>query len=149
VTSVTPFSARALDRGFAGALVGLARHARAELTPPQGAERISDVREELERRLLDRFLERVRQQPFANESEREERLRSVQNRIVTSKRFARTEAMLSSLPVTRTLSSRKRCCQRFIFENSIVHYACSIRMGCISTGRSCTWPANRKRLICS
>ena len=29
VGSVTPFSARALDRGFAGALVGLARHLRA------------------------------------------------------------------------------------------------------------------------
>ena len=36
----------------------------------------------LERRLLDAFLERVRQQPFADEDEREERLRSVQNRIV-------------------------------------------------------------------
>jgi hypothetical protein len=82
VASVTPFSARALDRGFAGALVGLARHTRAELTPPQGAERIADLRAELERGLLDRFLERVRQQPFADESEREERLRSVQNRIV-------------------------------------------------------------------
>jgi ATP-dependent helicase YprA (DUF1998 family) len=82
VASVTPFSARALDRGFAGALVGLARHVRAELTPPQGVERIAAVRAELERRLLDRFLELVRQQPFADESEREERLRSVQNRIV-------------------------------------------------------------------
>ncbi len=29
VGSVTPFSARALDRGFAGALVALARHERA------------------------------------------------------------------------------------------------------------------------
>ena len=36
----------------------------------------------LERRLLDAFLERVRQQPFADEAEREERLRSVQNRVV-------------------------------------------------------------------
>ena len=36
----------------------------------------------LERRLLDVFLERVRQQPFADEGEREERLRSVQNRVV-------------------------------------------------------------------
>ena len=79
---MTPFSARALDRGFAGALVGLARHARPELTPPQGVERIADVRAELERRLLDHFLGRVRQQPFADEAEREERLRSVQNRIV-------------------------------------------------------------------
>jgi len=81
VGSVTPFSARALDRGFAGALVGLARHARPELTPPQGAERIADVRALLERRLLDDFLERVRQQPIVDEEEREERLRSVQNRI--------------------------------------------------------------------
>jgi hypothetical protein len=82
VASVTPFSARALDRGFAGALVGLARHAEPELTPPQGAERIANVRAALERRLLDAFLERVRQQPFADEAEREERLRSVQNRVV-------------------------------------------------------------------
>ncbi len=82
VASVTPFSARALDRGFAGALVALARHAEPELTPPQGAERIADVRAALERRLLDAFLERVRQQPIADEEEREERLRSVQNRVV-------------------------------------------------------------------
>lgn len=82
VGSVTPFSARALDRGFAGALVGLARHARPELTPPQGVERIVDVRATIERQLLEVFLERVRQQPFADESEREERLRSVQNRVV-------------------------------------------------------------------
>jgi hypothetical protein len=82
VASVTPFSARALDRGFAGAMVGLARHAEPRLTPPEGAERIAEVRPELERCLLDAFLERIRQQPFADEAEREERLRSVQNRIV-------------------------------------------------------------------
>lgn len=82
VSSVTPFSARALDRGFAGALVSLARHAEPRLTPPQGVEQIADVRVELERRLLDVFRERVRQQPFVDEEEREERLRSVQNRVV-------------------------------------------------------------------
>jgi hypothetical protein len=82
VGSVTPFSARALDRGFAGALVGLARHVEPRLTPPEGVERIADVRAVLERRLLDAFLERVRQQPFADEAERDERLRSVQNRVV-------------------------------------------------------------------
>jgi hypothetical protein len=82
VASVTPFSARALDRGFAGALVGLARHAQPQLTPPLGAERIADGRAALERRLLDTFLERIRQQPFADEAERDERLRSVQNRLV-------------------------------------------------------------------
>jgi hypothetical protein len=82
VGSVTPFSARALDRGFAGALVGLARHALPPMAPPQGAERIADARTALERRLLDDFFARVRQQPFADEAERDERLRSVQNRIV-------------------------------------------------------------------
>jgi len=82
VASVTPFSARALDRGFAGALVGLARHSVPALTPPQGVEQIATERTVLERSLLDAFLERVRQQPFLDEAEREERLRSVQNRIV-------------------------------------------------------------------
>ncbi|MDA8349696.1 MAG: DISARM system helicase DrmA [Pseudomonadota bacterium] len=80
--SVTPFSARALDRGFAGALVAFARHAEASLTPPRGAEQIGSVRADLERRLLETFLTRVREQPLADEAEREERLRSVQNRIV-------------------------------------------------------------------
>jgi len=80
--SVTPFSARALDRGFAGALVAFARHAELVLTPPRGAEQIGCVRTVLERRLLETFLTRVRQQPFADEAERDERLRSVQNRIV-------------------------------------------------------------------
>jgi len=82
VGSVTPFSARALDRGFAGAMVGLARHAEHSLTPPLGAERVAETRARLEQALLDAFLTRVRQQPFADEAEREERLRSVQNRVV-------------------------------------------------------------------
>ena len=82
VGSVTPFAARALDRGFAGALIALARHLVPQLTPPLGAERIADVRAGLERRLVQLFAERVRQQPLADESERSERLSSVQNRIV-------------------------------------------------------------------
>jgi len=82
IASVTPFSARALDRGFAGALVSLSRHAEASLAPPKGAGQIAHVRKDLERRLLDAFLERVRAQPFSDEAEREERLRSVQDRIV-------------------------------------------------------------------
>jgi superfamily II DNA/RNA helicase len=81
VASVTPFSARALDRGFAGALVALARHVLPTLTPARGAEKVGDVRAELERRLLDAFFERVRQQDMTEE-ERDERLRSVQNRVV-------------------------------------------------------------------
>ena len=56
VGSVTPFSARALDRGFAGALLALARHMAPQLTPPLGAQRIGDVRAELERLLLTALL---------------------------------------------------------------------------------------------
>src|SRR5258707_14347412 len=51
VGSVTPFAARALDRGFAGTLLALARHLAPRLTPPLGAQRIADDRAELERRL--------------------------------------------------------------------------------------------------
>ena len=58
--SVTPFSARALDRGFAGALVALARHVEPALTPSRGVERLADVRTALESRLLDAFVDRVR-----------------------------------------------------------------------------------------
>ena len=78
--SVTPFAARALDRGLAGALVALARHAEPALGPARGAERIASVRIALEQRLLDAFLDRVREQPL-DEAELAERLRSVRNRI--------------------------------------------------------------------
>jgi len=82
VASVTPFSARALDKGFAGALVSLARHLEPALTAPQGAEGIAAVRAALERKLLDAFLERVRSQPIQDAAELQERERSVQNRVV-------------------------------------------------------------------
>ena len=82
VASVTPFSARALDRGLAGALVGLARHADPALTPPRGVERIAEVRTALEPRLLDALIRRVEQQAFGDEDEREERMASVRNRVV-------------------------------------------------------------------
>ncbi|MEP7378005.1 MAG: DISARM system helicase DrmA [Chloroflexota bacterium] len=81
VTSVTPFSAGALDRGFAGALVSLARHGEPRLTPARGAAEIAAVRASLERALQDAFLDRVRRQPIDDEDERNERLRSVQNRV--------------------------------------------------------------------
>ena len=79
--SVTPFSPRALDRGFAGALVALARHLEPALTPPRGVERIGDVRASLEPRLLEAFEGRVAQQAFAEDAERDERMRSVQDRV--------------------------------------------------------------------
>ena len=78
--SVTPFAARALDRGLAGALVALARHAERALTPARGVERIADARAVLEPRLLDAFVERVRAQPLAA-AEIETRLASVRRRI--------------------------------------------------------------------
>ena len=40
VTSVTPFSPRALDKGLAGTVVGLARHSLPPMTPPAGAAQI-------------------------------------------------------------------------------------------------------------
>ena len=81
VSSVTPFAARALDRGFAGALVALARHSRPAMTPPAGAEGIEAERAALERRLLDVFAARLDEQPFEDVAERNDRLRSIQNRI--------------------------------------------------------------------
>ena len=81
-SSVTPFSARALDRGFAGALVALARHSDGRMTPAAGAERIGEVRVELEQRLLVWFQRRVDQQPSFDDLERRERQRSVRNRVV-------------------------------------------------------------------
>src|SRR5215216_3780373 len=59
VGSVTPFSARALDRGVAGAAVALARNLDPTLTPPKGAGEIAAVRPGIEKRLLELFLERV------------------------------------------------------------------------------------------
>ncbi|NCC33244.1 MAG: helicase, partial [Chloroflexia bacterium] len=80
-TSVTPFAARALDRGLAGALVALARHANALLSPPAGVNQLAAVRSVLEPYLIRVFQQRVGQQEFA-EDERDERLRAVQDRIV-------------------------------------------------------------------
>jgi hypothetical protein len=81
VGSVTPFSARALDRGVAGAIVALARNLDPSLTPPSGAGEIAAVRGAVEKQLLALFLDRVDGQDLEPE-EREERRRSVQDRIV-------------------------------------------------------------------
>ena len=81
VVSVTPFAARALDRGFAGALVGLARHGRTRMTPRAGAQNIEAERAVLEPLLLHAFEERVRGQPVQDDAERDERLRSIQRRV--------------------------------------------------------------------
>ena len=78
--SVTPFAARALDRGLAGALVALARHAEPALTPARGAAGIAEARDALEPRLLDAFIDRVRAQPL-DTTEIDARLASVHGRI--------------------------------------------------------------------
>lgn len=82
VPSVTPFSARALDRGFAGALVGLARHSQSALTPATGVAKIKEIRAALEKHLSRVFLDRIKDQHYPSEDERTELVRSVQNRIV-------------------------------------------------------------------
>ena len=83
VTSVTPFAARALDRGLAGVLVALARHGNRALAPPTGLDRLADARAEVERLLLDVFLERIDDQPgVGDDGERDELVRSVRDRIV-------------------------------------------------------------------
>ena len=82
VSSVTPFSPRALDRGFAGALVAMARHSMPSLAPALGAQDVGAVRVELEKRLLAEFEARVRSQAFGDEEEREQRLSSVHHRVI-------------------------------------------------------------------
>jgi hypothetical protein len=53
-----------------------------ELSPPRGVEKLTKVRSVLEVRLLETFLGRVRRQPIEDDAELQERLRSVQNRVV-------------------------------------------------------------------
>ena len=65
--SVTPFSPRALDRGFAGALVALARQREPALTPGPGAGRIAEVGPGLRESLASTFVHRIRQQRLSEE----------------------------------------------------------------------------------
>jgi len=81
VPSVTPFAARAIDRGFAGAMIALARHACREMTPPSGANEIKTVRAELEELLRQVFVDRVYGQDL-EENEREAIRHRVESRIV-------------------------------------------------------------------
>ena len=80
--SATPFSARALDRGLAGALVALARHSEPALTPALGAEAIRDVRSRLEERLTGLFRERLEHQPIQSPEELHEATEAVRSRVV-------------------------------------------------------------------
>ena len=78
--SATPFSARALDRGFAGALVGLARHLEPALTPAHGVEAVRSVSAGLEKRLTGVLRERLEHQPIKDPEERQEAMNSVRSR---------------------------------------------------------------------
>ena len=79
--SITPFAARALDRGFPGALVTLARHSAEKLTSPRGAAAIAEVRNAVDTHAREVFLNRVEHQRYDDEDELRERQRSVENRI--------------------------------------------------------------------
>ena len=81
VGSVTPFSARALDRGFAGSLMALARHLEPDLTKARGVENILKVRGDLEKKLRSTYAARLNQQDMSPE-ELDERKQSVDARIV-------------------------------------------------------------------
>jgi hypothetical protein len=80
VASVTPFAARALDRGFAATLIALARHLRPALTRPTGAHEILRERTELEDQLRRIFTARVDDQQL-NDLEHEAVRHSVESRI--------------------------------------------------------------------
>ncbi len=62
--------------------MGLARHSDATLTPPRGVELLAATRVDVEHFLLRFFADLVDRQPFADEAERTERLRSVRSRVV-------------------------------------------------------------------
>jgi len=81
--SVTPFAARALDRGLAGVLVALARPGTAAMTPATGAGQIRSHRAKLEALARNTFAERIDSQPhhFGSDTESAELRRSVGNRM--------------------------------------------------------------------
>lgn len=58
-TSVTPFSPRALDKGFAGAAIALARHGLQGMTAPRCPQTIRERRREIETLLVETFIARV------------------------------------------------------------------------------------------
>jgi hypothetical protein len=63
-TSVTPFSPRALDKALAAALVGLARHGHAPMTPPLGAMSVLS-----ERTKLDFVVDALGERAFSHDKE--------------------------------------------------------------------------------
>ena len=80
VTSVTPFSPRALDRALPAALVGFSRLAKAEMTPSLGASQVLSARSALSL-VAERFAQRALNHRADEDQERAKRLsENVQNR---------------------------------------------------------------------
>ena len=78
-SSVTPFSARALDRGLSGAFVGLARHLEPEMTPADAPARYADLYATLRERVIEVFRERVLR--AVSDEDREDAEREVRERL--------------------------------------------------------------------
>ncbi len=74
VTSVTPFSPRALDRALPAALVALSRHGKPEMTPSLGAAEILTLRSSLDQ-FAERFAERAKNHALPSDPAQPERLR--------------------------------------------------------------------------
>lgn len=80
-TSVTPFSPRAMDRGIAGTLVGLARQIHRPMTPARGAGEILNERPNLDF-LVDCLGERARSHADRSPEDAERLRQSVRQRVL-------------------------------------------------------------------
>lgn len=80
-SSVTPFSPRALDKGFAGAAMALVRHGIQGMTPARSAELIIQKRSEIEALLVSTFIARVSGIRTRPESEVEVMKKDLRDRI--------------------------------------------------------------------
>jgi hypothetical protein len=86
VTSVTPFSARALDRGLAAVTVALTRLSLEEMTPPMGAAKIAELRTIIEQAIApicDRAASHVPMSPAESAKIRQEVEKRVMNLLDT------------------------------------------------------------------
>ncbi len=77
--TVTPFSARALDRGLAGALVGFMRHEDATMTPSGAPSAFKDAAPSLRQRAIEVFQHRAERAVV--DEDREDAVREVRERI--------------------------------------------------------------------
>lgn len=80
-SSVTPYSPRALDKGFAGAAMSLVRHGIQGMTSPRSAELIVQKRSEIEVLLTETFISRVSGIRTRPESEVEVMKKDLRDRI--------------------------------------------------------------------